>query len=111
MTAPILNNLNSNILRSIVDHVFMPPELPQADPGEQTVQEINVALCDSLIAAAEDFFEYLPSEQYTLWKRMIKMMELARRAASVPFAEANLQRTLSDMAKEGLSNISLFSTF
>jgi len=89
----------------------MPPQLPQEDPGEQIVQEMNVALCDNLIEAAQEFFKYLPSEQSPLWKRMIKMMELARRAASVPFGEAYLQGTLSDMEIEGLFNISLFFTF
>jgi hypothetical protein len=111
MPAPTPNNLNSNILRLIVEHVFMPPRLSQEDSGEQIVQEMNVALCDNLIEAAQDFSKYLPSERSLLWKRMIKMMELVRRAASVPFEEANLQGTLSDMEIEGLSNISLCFTF
>jgi hypothetical protein len=33
---------------------------------------------------------------------MIKMMELARRAAIVPFEEAVLQRVFSDMAVGGM---------
>jgi hypothetical protein len=111
MPASTPNILNPNILRSIVEHVFMPPQLPQEDPGEQMVQEMNVALCDNLIKAAEDFSKYLPSGQSPLWKRMIKMMDLARRAASVPFGEAYLQGTLSDMKIEGLSNIPPFFTF
>jgi hypothetical protein len=109
MTAPTPNNHNSNILRSIVEHVFMPPKLRQEDPGEQIEENINVALCDNLIAAADDFLEYLPSEQSHLWKRMVKMMELARLAATVPFERPGLQRILSDMAIEGLSNILPFS--
>jgi hypothetical protein len=109
MSTPTPNNPNSNILRSIVEHVFMPPQLPQEDPGEQIEQEMNVALCGNLIEAAGEFLKYLPSEQSPLWKRMIKMMELARLAASVPFGEANIQSTLSDMAIEGLSIISPFS--
>ena len=100
---------NSNTFRSIVEHVFMPPQLPQEDPGEQIEQEINVALCDDLIAAAQGFLEYLPSEQSPLWKRTVKMMKLVRHSASVPFGEASLQRTLSNMAIEGLSIISPFS--
>jgi hypothetical protein len=111
MPAPTPNNLNSNILRLIVEHVFMPPRLSQEDSGEQIVQEMNVTLCDNLINSAEDVFKYLPSEQYPLWKRMIKMMELVRRAASVPCEVANLQGTLSDMEIEGLSNIYLCFTF
>jgi hypothetical protein len=111
MPAPSPNDFNSKILRSIVEHVFMPPQLPQKDPGEQIEQEINVALCDNLIEAAKDFLDYIPSKQSPLWIRMIKMMELAHSAARVPLGEANLQRTLSDIDIEGLSIYPvLFST-
>jgi hypothetical protein len=103
MPAPSPNDSNSKILRSIVEHVFMPPQLPQEDPGEQIEQEINVALCDNLIEAAKHFLDYIPPKQSPLWNRMIKMMELAHLAARVPLGEAKLKRTLSDMAIEGLS--------
>ncbi|KAH9980607.1 hypothetical protein BJV74DRAFT_898252 [Russula compacta] len=87
-----------DILRSVVYHVFMPPKLPQVDPGEQTEQKTNVALCDNLIGAATDFIESLPASKRPLWMHIIKMMELARRA---PFVEADLQHTLSNMAIGG----------
>ena len=103
MPAPTPNNTNSDTLRSIVEHVFMPPQLPQEAPDELIERKIDVALCDNLIAAAKDFLSYLPSEQYPLWMRMIKMMMLARDAASVPFGEADFQSVLSHMAIEGLS--------
>ena len=109
MPAPTPNSLNPTILRSIVEHVFMPPRLPDEDPGEQIVQEMNVALCDNLIEAAQDFSKYLLSEKSPLWKRMIKAVELVRGAANVPFGEAYLQGILSDMEIEGLSDISLFA--
>jgi len=47
------DNLDDYILRSVVEHVFMPPKLPQKHPGEETEQKTNVALCNSLIAAAK----------------------------------------------------------
>jgi hypothetical protein len=101
MPTPTPDDSDSSILRSVVEHVFMPPKLPQQDPGEQIEQKINVALCDNLIEAAQDFLQNLPSSQSSLWIRMIKMMESARRAATVPFMEAKLQRALSDMEIEG----------
>ncbi|KAF8492828.1 hypothetical protein F5888DRAFT_1857202, partial [Russula emetica] len=86
------------VLRLVVEHVFMPPKLPQKDPGEQIEREMNVVLCDNLIGAARDFLQDIPSLQRPLWNHMIKMMDLARRAAKVPFEEAGLWRVLSDMA-------------
>jgi hypothetical protein len=90
-------------LRLVVEHVFLPPELPQKDPGEQIEQQTNVALCDNLIGAARLFLQYVPASQHHLWEQMIKMMELARRAAQAPFEEADLQHVFSDMTVGGMS--------
>jgi hypothetical protein len=92
---------DSEILRLVIDHVFMPPKLPQIHPGKQKEQETNVALCNSLIEAAQDFLQFLPPSEGPLWMQMIKMMELARRAAKFPFDAIDLQRVLSDMAIGG----------
>jgi len=103
MSAPIVHDPDSDptILRSVIEHVFMPPKLPQEDPGEDVEQGVNVALCNNLIDAAQDFLQILPLSQHPLWMRMIKMMEFVRRTAEFPLEEAGLQRVLSDMAIEG----------
>ena len=101
MLAHTTSDPDSNILRSVIEHVFMPPRLPQEEPEEQMGRKINVALCDNLIEAAQLFRQYLPSSKSPLWMRMIKMMELVRRTATLPLEEADLQRALSDIATEG----------
>jgi hypothetical protein len=101
MSIPTTDNLDPDILRSVVEHVFMPPKLPQRHPGEETERETNVALCNSLIEAAQDFLVNLPPSESASWMYMIKMMELARRAASAPWKDGDLQRALSDMAIGG----------
>jgi len=94
--------LNSKILRSIVEHVFLPPTpLPDSHPGKRKERKTNVALCHNLIQAAQDFLQFLPASESPLWMHMIKMMELARRAAKAPFKVVDLQRTLSDLAPGG----------
>jgi len=93
--------LDSEILRLVIDHVFMPPKLPRVHPGRQEEQKTNVALCNSLIEAAQDFLQFLPPSEGPLWLQMIKMMELARRAAKAPFNKVDLQRVLSDMGIGG----------
>jgi hypothetical protein len=97
------DDLNFDVLRLVVEHVFMPPKLSQEDPGEQTEREMNVALCDDLMRAARDFLQDIPPSQHPLWEHMIKMMNLARRAAEVPFKKAELRRVFSDMAIGGMS--------
>ena len=103
MSTLFVDDPGSDILRLVVENVFMPPRLPQEDPGEQINQRMNVALCDSLIEAARCFLQDIPSSQCPLWRDLIKMMELARRAAEVPFEEAELQRIFSNMAIGGMS--------
>ena len=103
MSAAPAHGPDSNILRSVIEHVFMPPKLPQEGPSEQIEQKINVALCENLIEAAKEFLQSLPSSQSPLWVRIIKMMESARRAATLPFEAADLQWVLSDMAIGGAS--------
>jgi hypothetical protein len=94
--------LNSKILRSVIDHVFLPPTpLPQSHPGKRKERKINMALCNSLIQAAQDFLQFLPDSESPLWMHMIKMMKLARHAAKAPFKAVDLQRTLSDLAPGG----------
>jgi len=95
------DHLDSSILTSVVEHVFMPLKLPQGHPGKETERETNVALCDSLIDAAQQFLQILPSSESPLWMQMIKMIQSARRAAKVPLKDVELQRVLSDMAIGG----------
>jgi hypothetical protein len=102
MSILIANNPDSHILRSVVEHVFMPPKLPQEDPGDQIKQITDIALCDKL-EVARDFLPDVPSSQCSLWMHMIKMMELARCAVEVPLEEADLQRVFSNMAIGGTS--------
>jgi hypothetical protein len=101
MSIPNTDNLDSDTLCSVIEHVFMPPKLPQRGPDEETKRKTNVALCDSLIEAAQDFLKIIPSSESPLWKHIIKMIQLARRAAKAPLKTAELQYALSDMALGG----------
>ena len=112
MPAPIINDLHSSILRSVIKHVFMPPKPPQEDPEREMERNINMALCDNLIEAAQHFRYYLSSSQFPLWVRMIKVMGSVRCAATSSFEEAGLRRILSDMDIGGTSiYLALYSAF
>lgn len=101
MLVPTPNQLDTDVLYSVIEHVFMPPKLPQVGPDEETERQMNVALCNCLIEAANDFLQILPSSESPLWTQMIRMMELVRRAARAPLKGHELQFLLSDMAIGG----------
>lgn len=99
----LIANIHSDVLRSVVEHVFMPPKLPQAAQDHKAERELNVAMCHALIEAARNFLQDLPYSQRSQWGHMIKMMESVRRAAKFPLETAELQRTLSSMTVGGAS--------
>jgi hypothetical protein len=101
MSVPSYDNLDSDILRSVVEHIFVPPKLPQEAPDEETERKTNITLCNSLMEAAQDFLKIIPFSERPLWMYMVKMIKLAHRAAKAPFEKADLQRVLSDMARGG----------
>jgi hypothetical protein len=102
MSTPTTDDLDSEVLRSVVEHVFMPPKLPQVGPDDETERKTNVALCNSVLEAAQVFLRIIPSSEISLWMRMIKMMEFVRRTAEAPLTEDGLQRALSNMALGGM---------
>ena len=101
MSYPTTDNLCSDILRSVIEHVFMPPKLTQNHPDKETERETSVALCILLIEAAQDFLKILSSSESPSWVHMIKMMELARDTANGSLKKDELQRVLSEMAVGG----------
>jgi hypothetical protein len=103
MSALHADDLDPDILRLVVETVFVPPKLPQEDHSEEIQQRLNTALCGTLVGAALDLLRDVPSSHRSLWMNMIKMVELAGRAAEVPFEEAELEQIFSNMAIGGTS--------
>ena len=111
MTSPAAHDPNS-ILNSVIEHVFMPPKLPQEAPDGDIEQKVNVALCDNLMEAAQVFIQYVSPSHLPLWTRMIKTMQLARRTATASFKEAEVRQAFSEMVIGGTSiQFALVSVF
>jgi hypothetical protein len=96
-----LTDLDSDVLRSVVEHVFLPPKLPQEAPNADAERGTNVAPCHILIHAAAAFRQYLSPSQELVWARMQKMMGFIYRAASSPLVEAELKGALSALSAGG----------
>ncbi|KAH9179663.1 hypothetical protein EDB89DRAFT_1841766 [Lactarius sanguifluus] len=95
---PPITDINPEDLLSVVQHVFLPPRLPQKAPTEKAECGTNAALCDVLIQAARAFCRYLSPTQQSIWAPMMKMMETIYRTARAPLVEAELKGVLSDLA-------------
>ena len=94
-------DIDSDTLLSVVEHVFLPPKLPQEAPTEEAERRTNVALCHILIQAARAFLKDLSPIRLRLWGRMITMMESISQAAKVPRVEVELVRVLSKLVIGG----------
>ena len=92
-------DLDSDDLRSVVEHVFLPPNLPHVAQREEVEHKTNVALCHILKDATAAFRQY-PSQEH-VWARMERMIEYIRRAASSPLAEVSLAGVLAGLDING----------
>jgi len=100
-----MTDIDSGVLLSVVNHVFLPPKLPQEAPTEEAERAGNVALCyvlcHVLIQAARAFSQDLSPLRQSLWARMIKMMRNIHWAVKSSLVQAELQGVLSDLAMGG----------
>ena len=94
-------DIDSDTLLSVVEHVFLPPKLPQEAPTEEAERRTNVALCQMLVQAGRAFLKDLSPIQQPLWVRMMTMMGSIYQAARVPRMEVELVRVLSDLVIGG----------
>jgi hypothetical protein len=67
-----MSNINLHKLQYIVNHIFLPPELPQKDDHNP---ENDRALCRELCQSACNFYGLLPSDGRTRWDPIIEMLQ------------------------------------
>ncbi len=103
------SDFDANILLSVVEHVFLPPKLPQQAPTKEAECDTNVALCDILIQAAQAFNQSLSPSQKLLWAHTTKMMSSICCSAKRPLVEPEieLRHTLSHLAVGGEFKLAL----
>jgi hypothetical protein len=101
---PPVTDIDSGVILSVVEHVFLPPKLPQKAPIESAERGINVAFCHILVQAAQAFRQYLSPTRQSKWDQVMKMMKTIYRTARAPLLEAELEGALSDLAVGGGSN-------
>ncbi|KAH9009784.1 hypothetical protein EDB84DRAFT_1163543, partial [Lactarius hengduanensis] len=92
-----ITDIGSEVLLSVVEHVFLPPKLPQEALTEKAERETNVSLCYILIQVARVFSQGLSPLQRSSWAHMINMMGYIYRTVREPLVEAELAGALSGL--------------
>lgn len=69
------DSLPSQHLKAILYHVFVPLQLPQKDAGDAVNHEVDIALCELILDAAQKYKNLLPEEQQTLWAPIPAMLQ------------------------------------
>ncbi len=62
-------------LTYIINHVFMPPKLPQANDDSA---ENDEALCTTAFRCAEEYVAHLPTEKLPAWRSVVSMLSRIR---------------------------------
>lgn len=94
-------SLPDSVLLSLVDHIFLPPKLPQHAPTEDAERDTNKALCHVLLQAIRAFSEGVSPTQRLLLSHMVKMMESVQRSTEGPLVETELKDAFSNLAVGG----------
>ncbi|KAH8991107.1 hypothetical protein EDB86DRAFT_3065229 [Lactarius hatsudake] len=90
-------DIDSGVLLSVVEHVFLPPKLPQEAQTGKADRGTNVALCHTLLQVAATFYQYILPSQEFVWTRMERMIMSIQRAAMASPIERELGSAFSDL--------------
>ena len=95
-----------NDLNYIVDHVFLPPKLPQKDDGNARK---SASLLDELLAALRSLLAHIPEQKRTEWNPCIKMVGnmLELRDHLGGLVAEKVQTTLKEMIDRGENETTL----
>jgi hypothetical protein len=60
-------------LEYLLNHVFLPPKLPQEDDSDK---ERDIVLCQQMYRATREFERFLPQHQRQKWSVVTRMLEM-----------------------------------
>jgi hypothetical protein len=92
-------------LHYVVDHVFLPPKLPQEDDSSDSN---DATLCDMVHKAAEAFCNVLPAHKQGRWTPILKMLDNIHTLHQSSFRDDQIISAMQDMRPGGISNLAYF---
>ena len=94
----------SNDLTYIINHVFLPPKLPQTDDSHAAKDEL---LIKELLAALKSLQHHIPETEHPKWIPCIKMVHtmLTLRNHSGGLVPDRLEKAFGEMLDGGMSDL------
>lgn len=89
------------IFQNVVQHVFMPPKLPQQAPKDEQQCAIDLALV-RLVQDSIKIYRNQDSIPQERWNRMHKMLSQVAQVLETPLGAERLERSLSRMENKGM---------
>ena len=93
-------------LNYIINHVFLPPKLPQKDDSDNLM---NVALIEKVINALKSFKDHVPEQEGPGWNSCIKMANhmIELRNHSGELVAGKVEIALKQMVNGGINQSAL----
>jgi hypothetical protein len=92
-------------LHYVVDHVFLPPKLPQEDDSSDSN---DAALCDLVCQVAKAYCNDLPASKQGRWAPILKMLDNIHTFHKSSLSDNQIVSAMQDMQPGGISNLAYF---
>ncbi|KAK7681330.1 hypothetical protein QCA50_015421 [Cerrena zonata] len=86
----------------LIEHIFLPPELPQAAPSEYEEQNINILMSQATLEFAQEYVSNLSIEKGEQWVPVIDMLRQSLRTSQIPLSKQTLYGDLRGMKQNSL---------
>ena len=97
MSAPQATLITDDNLLYIVNHVSLPPKLPQ-ESDQDNGHELS--LCKLLVDSAQEYQRSLPADRRQEWLPIVRMLKNLLKSTD-GFSETQLKRSISGMQRGG----------
>ncbi|KAI0066738.1 hypothetical protein BV25DRAFT_1972593 [Artomyces pyxidatus] len=89
--------LDPDAFSSVVEHVFLPPKLPQKAASDLDERRCHTLLCSLAKDSAHNYSHNLPADQKILWNRISRMLKHMQRFATLPPTKEELRDAFGGM--------------
>jgi hypothetical protein len=94
-------SLPPDILQAAVEHIALPPKLPQEAPDGSRGADIESAICALAVASAHSYASELPEEERPFWTRIEKTLDALQGFVASSLDKRDVLAELQGMVEYG----------